>query len=99
MKPSADENAFIDRPAARYVAGGIAGLMVLLLLVINREALFGGSAQVEVEAANPDYVACLEERLGHVDGMVADGVITSVQAEDFKARATALCAGQFPPEG
>lgn len=40
---------------------------------------------------NPALEACLTQRLGEIDTMVADGLITPEQAGPFKTRAQAFC--------
>lgn len=45
---------------------------------------------------NPALAACLDERLGHVAQMKAEGVINEHQSQQFAARATSLCQAQNP---
>ncbi|MEM8837005.1 MAG: hypothetical protein AAGE89_02845 [Pseudomonadota bacterium] len=101
--------SFIHTPAARIIAAvfGI-GCFATLFTVwgedINQEiksftdgkpAELVAPINVErVQEENPALQACLEERLGHVTQMIADGVITEKQGESFSARARALCIEQ-----
>lgn len=48
-----------------------------------------------VTEENAELAACLEERVGHVEQMFADGLINEGQKEQFAVRAQALCGNQF----
>jgi hypothetical protein len=46
--------------------------------------------------ANPALDACLETRVGQVDNMKAEGILSDAQYEAFRARAIELCTAQNP---
>lgn len=50
----------------------------------------------EQTMANPELEACLEKRLGDVQMMASEGVITEAQVAGFSQRATELCWGLHP---
>ena len=107
MAQSSDN--FLHTPAARIVALVIGvGMFAIIFgnwsddiqdtiaaLSDGQETEFVAPVNVErVTEANPALEACLEERLGHVEQMQAEGIISDKQAGDFSARATALCTEQ-----
>lgn len=49
-------------------------------------------------SASPELAACLAERLGAVEHMRRDGVVSDGQYETFRARAISYCQTQFPPQ-
>lgn len=87
--------SFLDRPLARLAALGVAGVTIALLLYINRADLLPG-AEPELSPAEAAYRACVTERHGQIDGMIAEGVVNESQAASFKARAEALCRATAP---
>ncbi len=50
----------------------------------------------EQRLLNPELTACLEQRVGDVEQMAADGVIAQEQVASFQQRATELCWGMYP---
>jgi hypothetical protein len=78
----------LDRPLARGLALLLCVGCIALLVWIERERLFPSE-----DAAGPDNPAqaCMAERFGQIDRMVAEGVIETAQAELFKSRAAAMC--------
>lgn len=92
MAESAPEVSFLDRPAARVCALGVALLMAAALAFMHRDDLFPPDA---AERAAEDPVArCLAERAVDIDKMIAEGTITGEQGALFKQRAEALCQAQ-----
>jgi hypothetical protein len=93
MVESSREVHFVDRPAARFLAVGVALLMAAVLAYMHRDDFF----PPEKAAVNPnDPVArCLAERAGDIDKLQAEGTITTEQATLFKSRAEALCQAQL----
>lgn len=88
---------FIDSRRARLVAGLVLVVAASTLVYIHRadlKALAGGSATPE-KPANPELAACLSERYGAVDRMLADGVIDDVKHTLFRQRAAAMCQDRF----
>ncbi|GGE77376.1 hypothetical protein H1W37_00775 [Stappia taiwanensis] len=49
-------------------------------------------------SASPELAACLAERLGAVEQMRRDGLVSDGQHETFRARAISYCQTQFPPQ-
>ena len=45
---------------------------------------------------NPELQACLDKRLGDVETMASEGVISAAQDAGFSQRATELCWGLHP---
>lgn len=93
MVDTPKEGHFLDRPAARLCAVGVALLMAAALGFMHRDDLF----PPEPVAANPDdpVARCLAERAVDIDRMAAEGTITREQAALFKGRAEALCQDQL----
>jgi hypothetical protein len=84
---------FLDRPAARLCALGVALLMAAALAFMHRDDLFPPQA-ARGPAADDPVVRCLAERAVDIDRLQAEGTITAQQAELFKSRAEALCQAQ-----
>jgi hypothetical protein len=84
---------FLDRPAARICALGVALLMAAALAFMHRDDLFPPET-VGGRAADDPVARCLAERAVDIDKMAADGTITAQQSELFKSRAEALCQAQ-----
>ncbi|MEI2385998.1 hypothetical protein [Breoghania sp. JC706] len=95
---SAAERSFLDRPAARLLALIVAALAATALAWINRDAFVSAPVGTTATAGNPDLAACLAERGGAVDRMKQDGVIDARQYNQFRARAEAFCAAQYPAQ-
>ena len=100
---------FIHSPAARLIALGLSvGLFAIIYTNWSDEiqqeiASFSGEEgtplvhEVGVERVNedhPELASCLAERVGHVDQMLSDGLISEEQHGTFATRATALCTAQ-----
>ncbi|MEP2943497.1 MAG: hypothetical protein ABJM86_01245 [Hyphomicrobiales bacterium] len=108
---AATENRFIHSNCARYLGLAI-GVGALAFLFINWESeikefytsvtdgektpIVQTAGEQRVKNDNPALAACLEERVGHVGQMKADGVINDHQAEQFASRARSLCHSQNP---
>lgn len=90
-----DQRGFIDRPAARILAGCVFLGAFGLLGFLYRDMIFGPSAAA-VAAANADdpFVQCFAERSGQIDQMVKDGMVKPEQADQFRGRAEAMCRSQ-----
>ncbi|MEQ8332494.1 hypothetical protein [Nisaea sp.] len=88
---------FIDSRRARLVAGLVLVVAVSMLVYFHRadlRTLAGGRAAPETPAT-PELAACLSERYGSVDRMLADGVIDDVKHTLFRQRAAAMCQDRF----
>ena len=92
MVDSPREAHFLDRPAARFCAIGVALLMAAALAFMHRDDLFP-PGQAAVSADDP-VARCLAERATDIDRMAAEGTISGEQAALFKSRAEALCQSQ-----
>jgi len=97
LKPPQPQDRFhpLDRRGARIVALGVCAAMFVLLGFIHRSDLAAGPKD-NSDSTNGAYTACLAERHGVVDNMVADGVIGPDKETLFKNRAEALCRDQNP---
>lgn len=93
MMDSPQQVSFLDRPAARLCAVGVAVLMAAALAFMHRDDLFPPE-QAAVDANDP-VALCLTERAADIDRMLAEGTITAEQAALFKSRAEALCQAQL----
>ena len=103
------QSSFADTKGARILALLIA-LAIAALLFVNWSDdfanLFSGkqssslpqAQQVPSDAAetNPALAACLEKRIGDVDQMKEDGVLSEAQYAAFRERAESLCRQQNP---
>ena len=69
--------------------------MIALLGVIHRDDLMPGP-QADTADGNSAYAACIADRHGAVDQMVADGVVGPDKEALFKSRAEALCRDLNP---
>jgi len=91
--PSGRHESPLDRPAARAVAFlvflGVAGLLGW----IHRDDLF--PPELAAVAADDPVAVCFAARAADIDRMQTEGTIGAEQAKLFKARAEALCQGQF----
>ena len=89
--------SWLDRGIARLVALGIAGaLAAALVLSLGDDvlALAGFAVETELDDGldeDPTIASCIGEREGHVAQLRQDGLLSDAQAEDWIARATALC--------
>src|SRR3546814_11782154 len=88
MVVSLKEVRFLDRPAARLCAVGVALLTAVPLAVMHRDDLFPPE-RAAVNADDP-VARCLAERGIDIDQVAADGNIPGPQAERFKGPAEAL---------
>ncbi len=88
--PDTNQPHLLDRRGARYGALVVCGAMLALLGYLHRDDLIP-SPEADVGAPQGAYAACLADRHGAVDQMVADGVIGPDKEALFKSRAEALC--------
>ncbi len=95
---------FLDTGAARLLALGIAILLAIILAFgWGKEIgqVLSGADQpalpevvgsdLDLEQANPELAACLQQRLGDVDRMRDEGILSESQYAGFKQRAEDLC--------
>lgn len=54
------------------------------------------SSSQPAKPVNPALQKCLEQRVGDVDRMKQEGILTDAQYTAFKGRAMGLCAAQNP---
>lgn len=97
MSPRRSTN-FADTRTAKAGAVLILAASLSGLAYLNRDLLLPTDGGRE-SSLNPEFVACLDERSGHVDQLLADVTISAEQAESFRHRGEALCAAQYPPDG
>ncbi|MEQ8326929.1 MAG: hypothetical protein RH951_07205 [Parvibaculum sp.] len=94
MADSTPEVSFLDRPAARFCALGVALLMGAALAFMHRDDLFPPQTAGGLAADDP-VAQCFAERAADIDSMVAEGTVTGDQGRLFKSRAEALCQAQL----
>lgn len=87
--------AFVDRPAARWLAALVIVLCGALLSYVHRDDLrslagFDDAADQTTSSHDP-AAPCIRQRLAEIDGMIEEGVVTGEQAALFKQRAEAMC--------
>lgn len=105
------DKRFIHSGAARLIALVIGVCLIAYMAITWGErmqetahTLFDGEKSQlvtpvglpRVKNATPALTACLEQRIGDVDKMKADGVINEHQYQTFSARASELCYAQNP---
>lgn len=106
MAANASES-FADSMYARLIALAIAvGLGAILYanwgddfraeFAEDRPAIPLIAQQPPLTSVNAALQSCLDERVGHVDRMKADGVIGDEQYASFRQRAEQLCQAQNP---
>ncbi len=97
---------FLDRRRARALAGLIALAALLAMAQVWHAAsnldptgrpLNATASALSDPSGNAKFNACKAERTADVDRLLADGLITKAQHADYRERAVATCAGQFPP--
>lgn len=101
------ERKFVDTGIARVVALLLA-LLFAFLLYYHYKDDFARLASNEVEVGlpeattasiaetNPALAQCLQKRIGDVNQMKQDGVLSQAQYASFKTRAEDLCVQQNP---
>jgi len=103
------EKTFHDTMAARIVALLLAAVLAVLLYMNYKDdfsRLVSGeepaglpeATTAAIAETNPALAQCLQKRIGDVNQMKQDGVLTEAQFADFKARAEQLCIQQNPPQ-
>lgn len=111
MAAITSNSSFVDTKAARVVAACIAIVIAIVLISVWSEdfsRLTSGnqtnplpdstSATTETTVANPALAACFEQRIGDVDKMKEDGILSDAQYASFRARAESLCRQQNPTQ-
>ena len=99
--------SFADSHFARLIALVIAVLIGVILYVYwadDFRAMFAEDTaeipifaeQTPVQNVNAALQSCLDQRVGDVDNMKAEGVINDAQYASFRQRAEALCRAQNP---
>ncbi len=99
--------SFADTGLARLIALVLAALIAYLLwsnwtddfrqLMEGREAAMPVISESQpAKPVNPALEKCLEQRIGDVDRMKQEGILTDAQYDAFKGRAMDLCAAQNP---
>ena len=107
MPEAGTRRSFADTVFARLLALAVAigiGALLYVNWADDFRNLFAGntpplpitSGSTPVGSENPALAACLERRVGDVDGMLEEGIISDAQHESFRMRATELCLAQNP---
>lgn len=101
---------FVDTGFARLL-GALLAVAIAVLLYMNWgdefKQLASGTPEVSAlpaavtspgatSAINPALASCLEKRIGDVDQMKSDGVLSDAQYANFRARAESLCRQTNP---
>ena len=86
---------YLDGRGARIVAGAVLVFSLAMIGFLARENFLPATEEAAQSTGNPELDACLEERVGAVDQMRADGVINAGQYDQFRARAVGFCENQF----
>ncbi len=100
-------STFANSTLARVVALVIALLLAFVLWSNwskDFQNLFAGSSDAPktvstaepAKPANPALQKCLDQRVGDVERMKSEGVLSDSQFDAFKARAQSLCRAQNP---
>ncbi|MGF1561899.1 MAG: hypothetical protein ACFB3T_06945 [Geminicoccaceae bacterium] len=88
-------NQRADGPLAKAIAALV--LLSALGVIVSYHWRDLAADVARTDALSPAQQAlqdCIAQRVGEVDQMVRDGVITEQQAGPFRARAQATCEGQ-----
>jgi hypothetical protein len=91
-------SSFADGVWARLLAAAVIAVAGAILVYYHRDDLFGSDG-VAASGAPPQVAACLEQRVGSIERMRADGVIDETQFAAFKANAEAMCWQRFGDGG
>ncbi|WP_417684349.1 hypothetical protein [Roseibium sp.] len=96
----------LDGRTARLTALVIALSALALMLWLGREdvgfvragvsMVTGEDPAKAASTGNPELDACLAQRVGDVDKLLAEGMIKESQYQAFKRRASSYCETQFP---
>ncbi|MBD8875024.1 hypothetical protein [Roseibium polysiphoniae] len=98
----------LDGSGGRLVALAIAISCLALMVWLGREdvpfvrdaiAMVTGKEPEAQTSGNPELDACLSNRVGDIDQLLAEGMIKDSQYPSFKRRATSYCETQFPAGG
>jgi len=79
--------SFLDTIWARLIAGLVALAAAGVLAYLSRDAIWT-TAGTDPEGSP---TACLEEQLGHIDKLVAEGAVKSGQVAEMRIRARQFC--------
>ncbi len=103
------QTSFADTISARFIALCIAVLLASILYLNysdDFQQLFAGETENGLpvttatispdEAANPALASCLKQRIGDVDRMKEEGILSDAQYSQFRQRAEELCFQQNP---
>ena len=95
--------SWLDKGIARIAALGVAAVLAAVLVLglgdsvgalMSDDEVAAGSGPVAEIVRDPGVTACIEQRGGDIDDMLARGVITDAQHSDFRARAVLMCENQ-----
>jgi len=104
------ETSFSDSIHTRIISGVLALILAVIIASVYKDdivrlvssgsenGLPASSASVPVATSNPELAACLEKRIGDVDEMKENGVLSEAQYASFRSRAEELCIQQNPAQ-
>lgn len=107
MTAAGQASSFADTIFARLL-GLVIAIALALLLWLNWSSdfkmLFAASddaapavtSSAPAKPANPALQACLDQRVGDVDRMKKEGILSEAQYGAFRSRAEGLCRAQNP---
>ncbi len=107
MTTADQTSSFADTIVARLLALAIAIVLALLLwlnwssdfkvlMAANDSAAPALTASQPAKPANPALQACLVQRVGDVERMKQEGILSDAQYGAFRDRAEGLCRAQNP---
>ena len=105
MTATVHQRGYLDSWIARAIALLIAiAIIAYLVIGLGDElvASFGGDVEddypaiAEITTTTPELQACLDDRVGDVDRMREEGILSDAQYTAFRGRAEALCREQNP---
>ncbi len=99
MTTAVETTSFLDTMGAKAIAGLLAVMCLIGLSALHYRASQPGGSGSAAGASNAEFVACRGTRVEQILQLLNDGLINAEQYEEYKARAIATCAGQFPSEG
>jgi len=79
------------------IALAVFAFCVTALGYLHRDDLFPATPVDTMALANPAFLDCRKKRVGHINTMLQQGIVDQTRHAQFKERAIAYCAAQFPP--
>lgn len=82
--------SFLDGVGARILAAVICLAAAGGIALYHRDVLLADRVALP-RTGNPELDACIAERAGQADALVADGLLEPAEADTFRERAVAFC--------